>query len=155
GQINTTPLSVQTRPPKEKTGREEGLRGQKGGDVHLLFNELNAPPTGTLVITNGGKGQPAREGLEGDRGKSYKKWDGRYLAKALMGNEHWFDWSGEIKQKTGDYLPVTAEIWRINQAAPPSKVTCIVDGGLKDNGDAMKEVPTSGSGPKLYPGFPG
>lgn len=156
GKINTTPLSVQTRPPKEKTGREEGLRGQKGGDVHLLFGEIHVPPTGTLVITTGGKGQPAREGIEGDRGNSYKQWDGRYLAKAGIAGEKWFDWSGEIKQKTGAYVPVTAEIWRINQApAGPSKVTCIINGGLKDNGDAMKEVPTSGSEPKLYPGFPG
>ncbi len=155
GQINTTPLSVQTRPPKEKSGREEGLRGQKGGDVHLLFNELNCPPTGTLVITNGGKGQPAREGIEGERGKSYKVWDGKYKAKAGVVGEKTFEWGAEIKQKTGDYLPVTAEIWRINQAAAPTKVTCIIDGGLKDNGDVMKEVPTSGSEPKLYPGFPG
>ena len=155
GQINTTPLSVQTRPPREATGREEGLRGQKGGDVHLLFGELNCPPTGTLVITNGGKGQPAREGVEGDRGKSYKQWDGRYLAKAGVAGEKWFDWSGEIKQKTGDYVPVTAEIWRINKLAAPTKVTCIIDGGVKDKGDAMKEVPTSGSPPKVYPGFPG
>jgi len=156
GQIITTPLSVPTRPPRDKTGREEGLRGQKGGDVYLLFDELHAPPNGTLVIATGGKGQPAREGIEGDRGKSYKVWDGRYLAKAGVIGEKWFDWSAEIKQKTGVFVPVSAEIWRINKApAAPSKVTCIIDGGLKDNGDALKEVPTSGSPPKLYPGFPG
>lgn len=155
GQINTTPLSVQTRPPRDANGRNEALRGQKGGDVHLIFEEIHCPPNPMLAITNGGKGQPAREGIEGERGKSYKQWDGKYLAKAGVAGEKTFDWSAEIKKKTGEYVPVTAEIWRINQLAKPSKVTCVINGALKDDGDAMKEVPTSGSPPKLNPGFPG
>lgn len=169
GSINTTPLSVRTAPVKgiwngdtvvEKPGRNEGLRGQSAANVYLLAQKIETEGGGPFVIANGANGQPARAGTEGKPGASYKIWDGRYEAKSSLGAKKWLELAAEIKaaqarDNATDYPVVSAEIWAVGQAAPSYKVTCIINGGVKDNGDPMKEVPTSGSAPKAYPGAPG
>ncbi len=167
--INTTPLSVKTAPVKgiwdgdkvvEKPGRDEGLRGQNASNVYLLAHKIETVGGGPFVIANGANGQPARAGTEGKAGASYKIWDGRYEAKSGFGVKKWLDLAGVIKEAQAkdnatDYPVVSAEIWAVGQAAPSYKVTCIINGTVKDNGEPMKEVPTSGSPPKAYPGAPG
>jgi hypothetical protein len=167
GQINTTPLSVEMRPSKgrvdddgkikEQPGRAEGLRGQNAGDVFLLAREVETTGAGKIVVANGGKGQPAREGTRGKDGKSYAVWDGRFWVKPgfEMLDNVWLDVSKDITRLWNEYKPVSAEIYKIQGIAQPAKVTSIINGARNDAGDARKSVPTSGSAPFIYPGAPG
>lgn len=153
GRINTTPLSVKTTARKE---RDDGLRGQNAGNVYLLAQKIEVPNEGVCVIMNGGDGQPARLGRKGKDGISKAVWDGRYYAKAgIEALGKWFDVSETIKQKANGHQPVSAEIWRQAGLSAEVKEQIIVGSAVRNDLNALKEVPTDGTGPDPYPGRPG
>jgi hypothetical protein len=152
GRINTTPLSVETTARKE---RDEGLRGQNAGNVYLWAQKVEVPKTGLCVIMNGGDGQPARLGRKGKDGISKAVWDGRYYATAGGMGGKWFDVSDTIRQKANGHHPVSAEIWRQAGLSKEYKEQTIVGSAVRNDLNAMQEVPTDGTGPDPYPGRPG
>lgn len=145
GAINTTPLSVAARADE----REEALRGQKGGDVHLHVQKLEAPGAGKRIITRGGSGQPAREGKVGEAGHVVKEWDGKGSIKEMVIYTGDMDYSGDIREKAGDYKPLFAEKF----AKTPWQESPV---GYDEAGTwGNKDWPTDGHPPKKLPGHPG
>ncbi|HEY0377085.1 MAG TPA: hypothetical protein VGC87_09015 [Pyrinomonadaceae bacterium] len=69
--IDTTPL-----PFGAAATKEEGLTGQKAGDVRLFVQSLEMPGNAHRIIANGGQGQEGRQGEPGANGASVK-WDGK------------------------------------------------------------------------------
>lgn len=152
GRLKTTPLSVKTTAQK----RDEGLRGQKAGDVYVMVQKVEVLNQGSVVIMNGGDGQPARLGRRGKDGTPQAEWDGRYWAKAGTGVfGKWFDVSGKIREIARGHKPVSAEVWRQAGLSPAYKEKTIVGSAVRDDLDAIKSVPTDGTGPDPYPGYPG
>ena len=139
GAVNTTPLSVTVRAQE----REEALRGQKGGDVYLYVQKVEAPPDGKRIITKGGGGQPARMGEGGDAGRRVTAWDGKVHAFTAD-----LDFSGDIRDKVGDYKPLLGE--RFTKV--PWDTT---PGYLEDGKSGTDDWPTDGQPPKKKPGFRG
>jgi hypothetical protein len=153
GRINTTPRSVETTARKE---RDDGLRGQNAGNVYLFVQKIEVPNSGPCVIMNGGEGQPARLGRQGAHGSSKAEWDGRYYATAGISTfGKWFDVSGTIRDKANGHKPVSAEIWRQAGLSSEYKEHTIVGSAVRDDLNALREVPTNGNEPEIYPGRPG
>lgn len=153
GRINTTPLAVKATAGK----RDEALRGQSGGNVYVLVQKVEVPQEGLCLIMKGGDGQPARQGRKGKDGTPKAKWDGKYFpTNGLNATPATpFDVSGKIRQIANGHEPVSAELWRIAGLSPPYKEHTIVGSAVRDDLNAIDEVPTSGTGPSVYPGHPG
>jgi hypothetical protein len=145
GSINTTPRSYpqDLRPQR----RDEGLKGQKAGDVNLYVNSVHAPGTPARVFANGGQGQPARAGVPGENGDSVEKWDGKCLTTTWYAGDETLDWSHDFKNLEG-YTPVYAHIWEYYGPGWKGPWYYITERG-------KKQWPTDGKPPKVYPGRPG
>lgn len=137
GSIKTTPLSVGTKASK----RDEGLKGQNAGDVHLYVEKIETSGPGQRIIARGGNGQPAREGKVGDRGHSVTAWDGKITKVGVELN-----WNSDIQGKAPGYTPLFAKIFAH---------TPFTDKWEEDGTVGQNAWPSNGNPPKQLPGFPG
>jgi hypothetical protein len=138
GAINTTPLSVTAR----ASTRDEGLKGQKAGDVYLFVQKLEPSGKGPRIIARGGNGQPAREGRAGKRGKVVTPWDGKNKRLDVE-----LDWSDDINEKASGYTPLFAEVY--------GKTITSEGRFLEDGISGTNDWPTDGGPPERLPGYPG
>ena len=137
GAFKTTPLSVTTKASK----RDEALRGQSAGDVHLYVERIEVSGSKPRLNLRGGNGQPAREGKVGDRGHVVTAWDGKFEKLAVELN-----WNDDIQGKASGYTPLFAKIF----AHTPIAAFWEEDGTVGQN-----DWPSNGNPPKQMPGFPG
>ena len=137
GAIKTTPFSVETKAGK----RDEGLKGQNAGDVHLYVEKIETSGPGPRIITRGGNGQPAREGKAGEKGHSVTKWDGKITKVGVELN-----WNSDINEKAPGFTPLFAKIF----AHTPLSTKWDEDGTVGQN-----DWPSDGKPPQLLPGYPG
>jgi hypothetical protein len=137
GAIKTTPFSVEAKASK----RDEGLKGQNAGDVHLYVEKIETSGPGQRIIARGGNGQPAREGIPGEKGHSVTKWDGKMNKVAVELN-----WNDDIQGKAPGYTPLFTKI----MAHTP------LDPFWQEDGTAgQNDWPSDGKPPQKLPGFPG
>ena len=145
GVINTTPLSVTAKAQE----RDEALRGQKGGDVYLYVQKLEESGVGKRIVATGGDGQPAREGKVGQAGHVVTEWDGKGHVDEMVVYKADLDFSGDIRDKAGDYKPLFAEVF----AKTPWQQSHV---GYDEAGTwGTKDWPTDGHPPEKLPGYPG
>lgn len=159
GKLITTPLQLKMQ--SNSTKRNEGLTGQKGGDVHLFIEELEALDNNEVIIcTIGADGQAARLGQKGEPGKPLQIWNGKYTVENTWFSDKTIDWNQLFQSKLGEAKPVYARI--VNnytevmagnpQSGAGGKVRNVsVDVGEK----GTNAYPTDGEPPKVLPGAPG
>lgn len=137
GAIKTTPFSVGTKANK----RDEALRGQNAGDVHLHVEKIEVSGSKPRINLRGGNGQAAREGKIGERGHSVTAWDGKFTKVFVELN-----WNDDIQGKASGYTPLFAKIF----AHTPIATMWEEDGTVGQN-----DWPSDGKPPQQMPGFPG
>jgi hypothetical protein len=140
--INTTPLAV-----KVASTKDDGLDGQRGGNIHLYVSKLETPGTAQRIIAKGSAGQAAREGTEGTKGHSVPKWDG----KIRVENKD-FDFTNQIRDwanKGFDETPVGARVYKEQWVGRDLKH---IEQKQYHHFDGW---PTNGTNPTVYPGRPG
>lgn len=139
--INTTPLPV-----KGRATRDEGLDGQKAGDVNLYIRNLDVPGNAHRIIANGSRGQDARLGIAGPKPKSLTwTWDGRAKTKTIYGADSSLEWTQEVKNIEGGFVPIAVAFIKE------------MDGRVRnfDFGIGSGDWPGDGGDPEVFPGRPG
>lgn len=157
GKLITTPLPLSMQ--SNSTKRDEGLTGQKGGDVYLYVNELELPNTNKILIcTNGANGQAARLGQKGEPGESFTVWHGHNTVRNNLFGDITLYWTSLFKSVLGEAKPVYAKIvYNHKQVTPGSSQVParIEDVSEKIYEYGVEKYPTSGKPPKILPGVPG
>lgn len=143
GSINTMPRTVNVRSDK----RDEGLKGQKAGDVRLYAQNVEAPGPTVHIKANGGKGQPARLGIAGAKGDSLDEWDGKGTTTTWWAGTETLDWKPDFGNLQG-YTPVYAQVWEYY--APGWKGPWYYKFDCGSN-----KWPSDGKPPAKLPGRPG
>ena len=89
--INTTPLAFKTN-----STLDDGLDGQKGGDVYLYVKSLEMPGNVVRILASGSKGQDARYGTPGAKGTDAQKWNNKVRVEGkdfdFTGWYKWREW---------------------------------------------------------------
>jgi hypothetical protein len=140
GRIDTSPLAITA-----SSDKDEGMDGQKAGDVRLYVLDLDTPGNANRIIANGGNGQAARLGKPGEDGDEVKKWDG----KIRVENKD-FDFAQELRELPGKGFPetpVAVSVWQEIPLQDRKKKT--------EKRFDQGRFPTNGKNPEVLPGRPG
>jgi len=144
GSINTTPRAVTIR----SQDRDEGLKGQRAGGVHLYVSRIDEAQRGLRIIANGADGQPARLGLPPKPATDLAKWDGKGLTTTWGSGHEELNWSNDF-HTLGGYEPIYAQIWQYYPAQVIKPWQYQFEKGDNQN------WPSDGNPPDKYPGRPG
>jgi hypothetical protein len=140
--LNTTPLPV-----KMPSTKDDGLNGQRGGNIHLYVSKVEIPGNDVRLIAKGSAGQDARAGSEGTKGSSVPTWNG----KIRVENKD-FDFTNEIRdwaRKGFDETPIGAFVYKEQWVGRDLKKI------EKKEYHHFDGYPTSATKPAEYPGRPG
>jgi hypothetical protein len=141
--INTTPLAV-----KMASAKDDGLDGQRGGNIHLYVSKLEIPGNAVRLITRGSAGQEARAGREGVKGSSVPTWNGKVRFENVD-----LDCTDKIKdlaRRGHDQTPIGVEVYKERWSSEYVKKDV-----RQEQYDYSNGWPTSGSDPAVFPGRPG
>jgi hypothetical protein len=135
--IDTSPLAF-----KAVSTRDDGLDGQKAGDVYLFVKTLETPGNAHRIIANGSKGQSGSHGQPGENGTSVPKWNGKFKVE----NKD-FDISGDFprfRNEGFDETPIFVKVYEK------------VGNKTQFRFDSPAGIwPTDGKNPVRLPGRPG